>query len=124
MTLLPRLKLTAVQTVCSGSTPVCSGTSGGPDTGDFYIQEGWFYALPYSPGDQDRFWSAEFRLFIDGSQVTDLVEVPTTDLFGTMVTLKGHVVSGLDPGSHTIVGEWWWQGEAAFTSVVALTVSG
>ena len=50
--------------------------------------------------------------------------MPTTDLFGTMVTLKGHVVSGLDPGSHTIVGEWWWQGEAAFTSVVALTVSG
>ena len=52
--LLPRVQLTDVQAVCTGSTPVCSGTSGGSNSGAFYIQEGWFYNLPYSAGDQNR----------------------------------------------------------------------
>lgn len=122
--LLPRLQLTDVQSVCTGATPVCSGTSGSATTGAFYIQEGWFYNLPYSSGDNTRFNAAEFRLFIDGAEITDLVRVPTTDLFGTMVALDGYLVTGLTTGAHTLAGEWWWNGEAAFTSVVVVTVAG
>lgn len=120
----PRLQLTGVQSICTGSTPVCSGTTGGPNADVFYIQEGWFYSLPYGSGDQTRFWQSDFRLYIDGVEVTDMSRVPATDLFGTMVTLEGYVVRDLSPGSHSIVGEWWWDGEAAFTSVVFLTVAG
>ena len=119
-----RVRLTAAQSVCTGSTPVCSGTSGGPDAGEFYIQEGWFYELPYSSGDSNRFENAEFRLYIDDERITDLVTVPTTDLYGTIVALEGYFVTGLSPGAHSVVGEWWWGGEAAFTSVIVLNVAG
>ncbi len=119
-----RLKMTGVQSVCSGSTPICSATSGSHGARVFYIQEGWFYSLPYEGDDQQRFRSSEFRLFIDGVEITNLVQVPVTDLSGTMVSLQGHVVAELEAGPHTIVGEWWWEGEPAFTSVVAFTVSG
>ena len=123
--LLPRLKLAGEQTVCSREVPTCSGISGGPPTsGDFYIQEGWFYSLPYTSGDRERFAGAEFRLYIDGQQITDLVPVPTTDLFGTMVTLEGYLVTDLDAGVHTVIGEWWWDGAVAFTAIASLNVTG
>ena len=122
--LAPRLKLTDVQAVCAGSTPVCSGTSSGLYTSDFYIQEGWFYNLPYGSGDQSRFATSEFRLSIDDIPINDLVSVPITDLHGTMVALEGYLITGLSPGGHTVVGEWWWDGEAAFTAVVVVNISG
>ena len=122
--LLPRMRLTGLQTECAGSTPVCSTTSGPANTGDFYIQEGWFYNLPYESGDAGRFASAEFRLLIDGERVDDDYSTPMTDLLGTMVVLEGYLVTDLEPGLHTIVAEWWWDGEAALTSVVDINVTG
>lgn len=122
--LAPRLRLTSVQSICTGEAPVCSGTSGSAGAGEFYIQEGWFYNLPYGAGDSDRFEESEFRLYLDDERITDLVTVPTTDLHGTMVALEGYLVNGLSPGAHTVVGEWWWNDEIAFTSVIVVTVAG
>ena len=116
--------MTTQSTVCEGATPVCSGTAGGSAPSTFYIQEGWFYRLPYLGNDGDRFWDAEFRLYIDGERVHDLVHVPATDLDGTMVMLEGYIVSGMSNGVHTLVGEWWWDDEVAFTSQLSVTISG
>ena len=140
--LAPQLKLAGVQPVCGA----CSGPSGrssslsqGKDThntwttirgsrqssdGDFYVQEGWFYNLPYSSGDQTRFASADFRLFLDGNEITNLVQVPMTNLDGTMISLEGYLFTDLDPGNHEMVGEWWWDDQSTFTANVEFTVSG
>ena len=117
--LAPQPKLAGVQPVCGA----CSGPSGSSD-GDFYVQEGWFYNLPYGSGDQARFASADFRLFLDGNEVTNLVQVPMTNLDGTVISLEGYLFSDLDLGNHEMVGEWWWDDQSTFTASVEFTVSG
>ena len=108
--LAPRLKMT--------------GSSSAVGVSEFYVQEGWTYDLPYESGDQARLQTSEFRVFVDGVRVTNLVSVPTTNMDGTMVALDGYLITGLTFGPHTVRGVWMWGGDVAFTSEVAVNVSG
>ena len=110
--------------VCTGSTPSCSASTSVARDDSYYILEGWFYDLPFEDDDGADFVADDTGLIlsIDGVGISETVPIPATNYFGTMVRLEGVVLDDLEPGVHTILATWVWNGTSRHTAEVELTV--
>ncbi len=122
----PQIHLVGLSGTCTGSTPACTATASIGRGDAYYLLEGWFYNLPYDSGDEAAFRAEDTTVVVtvDGTAAGDLVKLPITNLFGTMVRLEGIVLDQLDPGSHVIEATWVWNGEDRYSAEVTISVAG
>lgn len=97
--------------VCDDDQLVCEDDIVFPANTEWPIDEGWFYVLPYAPGDQESFESdgTRFRVWLDGA-VVPMQAQPSETISGESVRRFTGTLPRMTPGTHTIVGEWWWEG--------------
>lgn len=108
---------------CSKDGLVCSASFTVPQRPAYDVSEGIYLTLPSTPTEQNEFASpaTRFELLVDGaaqSLTTETVETPTRSEkhFATTISLA--------PGTHTVVGRWFWNGGLVQTTSLTITVAG
>lgn len=118
-----RIDLLPQEAICSGDPRSCQADMTVTSTSGFYILEGFFYKLPYLEGDSSSFTDAEFRLFIDGVELSGMASYPRTTFGTTILRLGGWVLDDLGPGTYDVEAQWWWEGELLISGTLDLTVT-
>jgi len=108
---------------CEGEPRDCTAALTTTSDSGYYVLEGFFYQLPYLEGDASSFAGAEFRLFIDGNEVTGIVEHKTTTFGTTVLRLGGWVFDELGPGTYDFLAEWWWEDNLLISAAVEVTIT-
>ncbi len=119
-----RIDLLPPAAACSGDPRSCHADVSVTSTSGFYVLEGFFYKLPYLEGDSSSFSNAEFRLFMDGIELTGMASHPRTSFGTTVLRLGGWVLGDLAPGTYDVEAQWWWEGELLISGSLDLTVNG
>lgn len=108
---------------CTKDGLVCTGTFVVPNRPAYAISEGFYQVLPYVGSEQVEYESTatRFELLVDG--VTQALDpVTTTATTSTEKRFEGTI--GLTPGSHQLIGRWYWNGNLVQTTILNLTVVG
>ncbi|MEX2425015.1 MAG: hypothetical protein WD990_13650 [Acidimicrobiia bacterium] len=107
---------------CSKDGLVCSGAFTVPNRAGYEISEGIYLSLPATPIEQSEFASSatRFELLIDGvAQTLDSETVETA----TREEKRFRTTVSLTPGTHTVVGRWFWNSGLVQNTVLELTVT-
>lgn len=109
--------------VCDDDQLLCEEDIVFPAATEWPIDEGWFYVLPYAPGDEDAFESSQttFRVWVDGSLVPTQAQ-PTETIDGEAIRRYVGTLPRLTPGTHLVVGEWWWDGAPIYRTELNVLV--
>ena len=108
---------------CSKDGLICSGAFTVPNRPAYEVSEGIYLTVPSTPVEQSEFASSgtRFELLINGfaQQLSE----------DTMETANGNekrfgATVSLAPGTHTVVGRWFWNNGLVQTTSLSITVSG
>jgi hypothetical protein len=106
---------------CSKDGERCSVTIETSGTRTHLVEEGFFSRLPYAAGEEAQFTSSQtvFTLTLDGSQVATSQLAPSTS--STQALRRWNAVLVFGAGSHTLVGEWRWNGAVIQRTTATIT---
>ena len=108
---------------CTKDGLVCTGNFTVPNRPAYAVSEGFYQVLPYLAGEEAEFQSSStrFELLVDG--VAGVLESTITENT-TSAERRWEGFVSLAPGSHQVIGRWFWDGSVVQTSVLNLTVTG
>lgn len=108
---------------CDEQQASCEATLVVPVIDAYLIDEGWFYEPPYAPGDKAIFESnrTSFTVRLNGASVALTGTAPLSE-GGMWVKHYRGQIARLGPGTYTVAGEWRWDGELLYSSVITLIV--
>lgn len=107
--------------VCDAQQTVCNQTINTPVLDEHFITEGWYYSGPFADGDEERFAAATFTVTLDGNPVTLDVGSDITS-GGTVRRTYSTTLGKLSVGSHTMIGQWIWDGSVLYRTVLTIHV--
>lgn len=107
--------------VCGSQQLVCALTLNTPQLDEHFIDEGWYYAGSFEPGEEALFNDATFTLTVDGAAVAldEGPNVATSTGFSRSYT---KTLPGLPAGTHVLVGRWIWDGEVLYSTTLTVVV--
>lgn len=108
---------------CSKDGLACTGTFTVPNRPAYAVSEGFYQILPYAGSEQTEFESPTTRFELLVNNIPQPLETVTTEESDS-AEKRFEGVIGLNPGTHQVVGRWFWNGQLVQTSVLNLTVTG
>ena len=108
---------------CSKDGLVCSGVFTVPNRPAYEVSEGIYLTVPSTPVEQSEFASpgTRFELLINGI-AQQLSEETVETANGNEKRFNATV--SLAPGTHTVVGRWFWNSGLVQTTSLSITVNG
>lgn len=109
---------------CNTNQTTCVNTIAFPAATEWPIDEGWFYQLPYLPGDEEALAASNtrFRAWLDGVEL-NLRARPVDTIDGRAIKRFTGTLPALPAGSvHTLVGEWTWEGAVLYRTELTVEV--
>ncbi len=108
---------------CTKDGLVCTGNFTVPNRPAYRVSEGFYNVLPFAGGEQVAFSAptTRFDLIVNGA-VQPLTSVTNAGTTSSERRFEGQI--SLAPGSHQLIGRWFWHGSLIQTTVLNLTVSG
>lgn len=109
--------------ICDDDQLVCEDEIYFPADTPWQFEEGWFYVLPFEPGDQEDFESVgtSFRVWLDGASIP-MSPQATETVGGESIRRFTGTLPRLQPGTYSLVGEWWWAGEPLYRTELTVYV--
>jgi hypothetical protein len=108
---------------CTKDGLVCTGNFTVPHRPAYRISEGFYHVLPFAVGEQPAFTAAttRFELLVNGA-VQPLSSLTNSGTTSAERLYEGQI--SLAPGTHQVVGRWFWNGSLIQTTVLNLNVAG
>lgn len=108
---------------CTKDGLSCTGTFAAPYRPVYEISEGFYHVQPSTASEQGELQAAgtRFELLVDGARqpLTD----STAETGGGTLERRFEGRATLGPGTHTLIGRWWWDGTLVQTTTLTVTVS-
>lgn len=119
----PRLSLSeGLPLTCTKDGLACRATIAISSRPAYRISEGLYNVLPYRPGEQQAFEAA-------GTRVAVSINGAPVGMVGSTVTQSGgrayrrfESTVGFSKGTHTVVAQWWWNGNLTHTNTITIIV--
>ncbi len=110
--------------VCSKDGETCRITVDLSAGASYKVEEGWFQDLPATGSEMAEFeaGNTEFRLYLDGPEIS-VTEEPTYTTGGISFRTWTRTLS-FTSGTHSLEGEWRWDGDTVLTTIVTVRASG
>jgi hypothetical protein len=108
---------------CTKDGLVCTGNFTVPHRPAYRVSEGFYHVLPFAGGEQLAFTTptTRFELLVNGA-VQPLASVTKEGASSTERRYEGQI--SLAPGTHQVIGRWFWHGSLVQTTVLNLNVAG
>lgn len=119
----PRLSLSeGIPLTCTKDGLSCRATIAIPSRPSYQISEGLYNVLPYQPGEMEALESAGTRVAVsvNGTAVS-MTGSALTESGGRAYRRFGSTI-GFSRGTHTVVAQWWWNGNLTRTNTLTITV--
>ncbi len=109
--------------ICDDDQLVCEEEIFFPADTPWPFEEGWFYMLPFDTGDEALFEASDtnFRVWLDGAPIPMSPQATETN-GDELVRRFAGTLPPMTPGTHELVGEWWWAGERLYRTELTVYV--